>query len=84
MIWRLKDAKNQFSKLVQKAQQDGPQVVTLRGQRAVVAISARDYDELRSNRPTLVDDLLAGPRWDDELVEIIAERAKAPSRDAAS
>jgi prevent-host-death family protein len=83
MAWQLQDAKNQFSKVVQMAQQEGPQVVTLRGERAVVVMSARDYDELRSNRPTLVDDLLAGPPWDDELAEAVTERARLPSRDAA-
>ncbi len=83
MIWQLQDAKNQFSKVVQKAQQEGPQVVTLRGEPAVVVISARDYNEMRSNRPTLVDDLLAGPHWDDELVEAVTDRAKLPSRDVS-
>jgi prevent-host-death family protein len=83
MEWQLQDAKNQFSKVVQKAQQEGPQVVTLRGERAVVIVSARDYDALQANRPTLIDDLLAGPVWDDELIEAIAERPKLPSRDTA-
>ncbi|MFZ5673808.1 MAG: type II toxin-antitoxin system Phd/YefM family antitoxin [Pseudomonadota bacterium] len=83
MSWQLQDAKNQFSKVVQKAQQEGPQVVTLRGERAVVVISARDYDALRSNRPSLVDDLLAGPRWDDELIEAVTGRAKLPGRDVS-
>ena len=83
MEWQLQDAKNKFSKVVQKAQQEGPQVVTLRGERAAVVLSARDYDALRANRPSLVDDLLSDPTWDDELVETITQRAKTPSRDIA-
>ncbi|MHC2627242.1 prevent-host-death family protein [Bradyrhizobium huanghuaihaiense] len=83
MEWPLQDAKNQFSKVVQKARLEGPQVVTLRGERAAVVLSAADYDALRSGRPTLVDDLLAGPSWDDELAEAVARRAKTPSRDVA-
>jgi prevent-host-death family protein len=83
MEWQLQDAKNQFSKVVQKAQQEGPQVVTLRGERAVVVVSVRDYDALRATRPTLVDDLLAGPVWDDELAESVARRPKRPGRDVA-
>lgn len=82
MEWPLQDAKNQFSKVVQKARLEGPQIVTLRGERAAVVLSAADYDALRSGRPTLVDDLLAGPSWDDELVESVAQRAKTPGRDA--
>ncbi len=37
MEWSRQDAKNQFSKVVQKAREDGPQTVTLRGGRAVCA-----------------------------------------------
>ena len=83
MEWPLQDAKNQFSKVVQKARLEGPQVVTLRGMRAAVVLSAADYDALRSSRPTLVDDLLAGPSWDDDLAEAVTQRATTPSRDAA-
>ena len=83
MEWALQDAKNQFSKLVQKARLDGPQVVTLRGERAAVVLSAADYEALRASRPSLVDNLLAGPAWDDDLAEAVATRAKTPSRDLA-
>jgi prevent-host-death family protein len=83
MEWALQDAKNQFSKLVQKARLEGPQVVTLRGERAAVVLSAADYEALRAGRPSLVDDLLAGPAWDDDLAEAVATRAKTPSRDLA-
>lgn len=83
MEWQLQDAKNQFSRVVQKARSEGPQIVTLRGERAVVVLSAADYDALSAGRPTLVDDLLAGPNWDDELTQAVTRRAKSPSRDAA-
>jgi prevent-host-death family protein len=80
MIWHLQDAKNQFSKLVQKARDEGPQVVTVRGQRAAVVLSAADYDALTGNQPSLVDALLSGPEWDNELAEAVSERAKLPGR----
>ena len=83
MEWPLQDAKNQFSKLVQMARREGPQVVTLRGERAAVVLSAADYDALRADRPSLVDDLLAGPAWDDELAAAVTRRAKTPSRSTA-
>lgn len=83
MEWQLQDAKNQFSKLVQTARTQGPQIVTLRGERAAVVLSANDYDALTAARPNLVDCLLSGPAWDDELVEAVDRRAKTPSRDAA-
>ncbi len=83
MEWQLQDAKNQFSQVVQKARLEGPQIVTLRGERAAVVLSAADYDALRSSRPSLVDDLLAGPAWDNELAEAVSTRVKMPNRDIA-
>ncbi|MBB4239101.1 type II toxin-antitoxin system Phd/YefM family antitoxin [Rhizobium esperanzae] len=80
MEWQLQDAKNQFSKVVQKARDEGPQMVTLRGEPAAVVLSFRDYDALRAGRPTLVDDLLGGPAWDDEVADAVEARAKTPSR----
>lgn len=83
MQWPLQDAKNRFSELVQRARRDGPQTVTLRGERAAVVLSADHYDALVAKRPTLVDHLLSGPGWDDELAGAIDARAKSPSRDQA-
>ena len=54
-----------------------------RGERAVVVLSARDYDALAAGRPNVVDHLLSGPPRDDEFAEAIPRRAKTPSRDAA-
>ena len=83
MQWQLQDAKNKFSQLVQKAQQEGPQTVTVRGERAAVILSARDYDALRASQPSLVDDLLDPPAWDDDFSEAVVQRSKLPSRDVA-
>jgi prevent-host-death family protein len=83
MDWPLQDAKNRFSEVVQRARREGPQTVTLRGERAAVVLSAADYDALVRDRPSLVDDLLSGPAWDDALVDAIDARAKSPSRDSA-
>ncbi|MET3615824.1 prevent-host-death family protein [Rhizobium aquaticum] len=83
MEWQLQDAKNQFSKVVQKARREGPQEITVRGERAAVVLSANDYDALRAGRATLVDALMNGPAWDDALADAVNDRAKIPSRDAA-
>jgi prevent-host-death family protein len=80
MDWQLQDAKNRFSELVQRALHEGPQTVTLRGERAAVVLSAQAYDALVAERPSLVDHLLADPPWPDELVEAVNMRAKKPSR----
>jgi prevent-host-death family protein len=80
MEWQLQEAKNRFSEVVQRARRDGPQVVTLRGRRAAVVLSAEAYDQLAAKRPSLVDHLLAGPTWDEELANAVNARAKKPSR----
>ena len=83
MDWPLQDAKNRFSEVVQRARREGPQTVTLRGERAAVVLSAADYDALTRDRPSLVDDLLSGPDWDDAITAAINARDKSPSRDVA-
>jgi len=55
----------------------------VRGERTAVVLSAKDYDALRAGRPTLVDDLLAGPPWDDAFTDAVDARAKVSSRDVA-
>ncbi len=50
MNWHLQDAKNNFSKVVQRARSEGPQTVTLRGERAAVVLSVEDYDRLSERR----------------------------------
>lgn len=82
MAWQLQDAKNRFSKVVEMARTEGPQTVTVRGRRAVVVLSAQDYDALSAGAPSLVDALLDGPAWDDELADNVSARPRTPSREA--
>lgn len=82
MNWHLQDAKNNFSKLVQRAIKEGPQTVTLRGERAAVVLSAEDYDRLTRSKPSLAEYILNGPVLDDEIVDEINRRDKKPSREA--
>ncbi len=80
MNWHLQDAKNNFSKVVQKAMTEGPQTVTLRGKRAAVVISVEEFDRLSNRKPSFIEHLLSGPEWDDEFVEEVNRRSKEPSR----
>ena len=80
MNWHLQDAKNNFSKVVQKARTEGPQTVTLRGKPAAVVISAEEYERLAGTKKTIVDYLLDGPGWDDEFAAEVERRPKWPSR----
>ena len=44
--WPLDLARNQFSKVVEQAQTDGPQMVTRRGRPAVVIVSAKEFSRM--------------------------------------
>ena len=69
--WRLQDAKNKFSELVNAALAGEPQRVTRRGRPAVVVLSAEEYERLclldESHVPTFTELLLEIPQDDQEF-----------------
>ena len=66
--WALQDAKNRLSEVVRKASDEGPQVITLRGEDAVVVVAANEYARLTRKRgDTLVDFLRKSPLGAVEL-----------------
>jgi prevent-host-death family protein len=77
---QLHDAKNQFSELVRRARDEGPQTVTLHGKPAAVVLSADAYAALARPRPSFADHLLSGPTWPDDLVELINDRVRDTGR----
>lgn len=63
MAWRLADAKNRFSELVNRALTKGPQLV-LRRRDAVVVVARRDYEKLTGKRSGFKQFLLGkGPNF---------------------
>ncbi len=52
--WQLQNAKNKFSNLVDKAQHNGPQVVTKHGKDAVVVLSIDEYKKLIKPKTSLL------------------------------
>ena len=53
--WQLQEAKNRLSEVVRKAQQEGPQTITLHGKDAAVVVSAKQFASLPRRRGTLVE-----------------------------
>jgi prevent-host-death family protein len=54
--WQLQEAKNRLSEVVRKASDEGPQVITLRGDDVVVMVAAGEYARLtRKPKDTIVD-----------------------------
>jgi len=66
-VWKLQDAKSQFSRVVENALTNGPQYVTRRGAKAVVVLSVRDYEKLISNKPSFKEFLLSCPKMDEDF-----------------
>jgi antitoxin Phd len=59
--WQASEARSQFSRLVQRALDEGPQVVTWRGEEVVVVLAVSEYRRLTSAKPDLRDYLWSGP-----------------------
>lgn len=60
--WKLQDAKAKFSKVVEDALKKGPQYVTRRGIETVVIVSAAEYKDLISHKPSFKEFLLNCPK----------------------
>lgn len=74
--WRLADAKNRFSELVNKALSEGPQHVHRRSDEVVV-ISVQDYERLLGERLSFKKYLMQGEDFDD----LDLSRDRSPARD---
>jgi prevent-host-death family protein len=61
MKWQVQDAKQRFSELVQRALDEGPQVVTRRGKDAVVVLAADEYRRLTGRVPDFKAFLQSAP-----------------------
>ena len=76
MSWRLADAKNRFSEVVNRALAGDPQVV-LRRRDAVVVVARRDYEKLTGERLNFKQFLLGkGP----SLQGLDLKRDRSPMR----
>jgi prevent-host-death family protein len=67
--WPIKDARANFSTLVDKAISDGPQIVTRNGKRTVVVVSAEEWERRRHRDGDLVE-FFANSLLRDEGLEI--------------
>jgi len=75
--WQLQEAKNKFSEVVRKANEEGPQTVTKHGKDSVVIISAEDYKKNEQQKNSLVDFFQDSPLAD---VDLDVMRDKSTSR----
>jgi prevent-host-death family protein len=79
--WQLWDAKARFNELIKKAREQGPQHISVRGKPAVVVVSEEEFARLTSGHPSIVDHLLEGAPWPDDVVDAINTRSHDAGRD---
>jgi antitoxin Phd len=66
-IWQLQEAKSKLSELVNKALEEGPQIITRHGDEVAVLISYEDYNRLRKPETNLVEFFRSSPLAGEEL-----------------
>lgn len=59
--WSVAEAKAKLSKVIEKAQSDGPQTITRNGRKAVVVVSADEWERKTKRKGSLAEFLLASP-----------------------
>ena len=75
MTWKVQDAKQKFSEFVRKAVQEGPQVLSHRGEEVAVLVSLETYQKLSGSGEDFKAFLLTAPEVDLEI-----ERSGEPAR----
>lgn len=70
MVWQLQTAKQRLSELVDRALDEGPQIITRHGREVAVVLSFDGYRQL-SGTPDFKRFLLEGPPLDE--LEIVRE-----------
>ena len=76
--WQLQEAKARLSEVIKKAASEGPQRITVRGERAAVVVSEAEFARLSRPKPSFVELMRASPLVG---VELDLTREQTPTRD---
>lgn len=60
-VWQIQDAKNKFSEVITCAIQQGPQLITKYGEKAVVVIAYSEYEKLKKTQGKLSEFFRTSP-----------------------
>ncbi len=77
MSWQLQEAKQRFSELVRRTLEEGPQVVTRRGEGVVVLVPVEEFRRLTGDKPDFKEFLMSAP----DLSVLDLERPREMPRD---
>jgi len=69
MTWQLQRAKQQLSEVVDRAIDEGPQIVTRHGKEVAVVLGLEEYKRLMARRPDFKKFLLETPPLDELPIE---------------
>jgi antitoxin Phd len=67
--WQIQQAKAHLSELIERAQREGPQIITRHGAERAVVLSVEDYRAMATHKPDFKAYLLGGPKVDDFIIE---------------
>ena len=59
--WTVAEAKAKLSEVINRAQSDGPQLITRKGKKAVMVVDAEDWERRIRRKGTLADFFAASP-----------------------
>jgi prevent-host-death family protein len=79
MRWQIQEAKQRFSELINRAERDGPQVVTRHGTEVAVVIAADEFHRLSRDEGAFKDFLSSVP----DLDALDLRRDRGPARTVA-
>jgi antitoxin Phd len=76
--WQMQEAKARLAEVIRRAEDEGPQAVSVRGREAVVVLSRRDYDRLTGGGESLAAFIRRSPL---SGIELEVERDRSPGRE---
>jgi prevent-host-death family protein len=76
--WQLQDAKNKLSEVIERAIKQGPQLITRRGEKAVVVMSYKEFAQMKKSQGKLSEFFRNSPL---AKVDLDLTRDKSPWRE---
>ena len=76
--WQLQEAKARLSAVVKLSLEEGPQVISVRGEPTVVVVSKAEFDRSRRPKPSFLELLRTSPLVGSELE---LDRDRTPARE---
>lgn len=76
-IWTVAQAKAKFSKVIDKAESDGPQIITRNGRTTAVIVGAEEWERKTRRKGTLADFFASSPlRGSDVRIKRVRGRLR--------